>query len=200
MMTPERWEQIDQLLEACLEREPGQRAAFLAQACAGDEELQRREVESLLVAHEQAAGFIEAPAASGLFTDHQARAMVGRTLGHYHIRALLGAGGMGEVYGARDTRLDRAVAVKILPEHLAQDPEALARFDREAKAVAALSHPNILAIHDFGTEEGVSYAVMELLEGETLRNCLGRSPLAWRQAVEIGIAIAEGLAAAHAKG
>jgi serine/threonine protein kinase len=94
----------------------------------------------------------------------------------------------------------REVAVKVLPEHLAADPEALARFEREAKAVASLSHPSILAIHDFGKEQGVCYAVMELLEGETLASRLSRSPLPWREAVEIGVAVADGLAAAHAKG
>src|SRR5437867_9840267 len=98
----------------------------------------------------------------------------GTQLGPYHILAPLGAGGMGEVYRARDSRLDREVAIKVLPEHLANDPEALARFEREAKAVAALSHPNILTIYDVGTEQGVSYAVMELLAGETLRSRLSR--------------------------
>src|SRR5205085_5365583 len=123
-----------------------------------------------------------------------------RTLGHYKLRSLMGAGGMGEVYRARDTRLEREVAVKILPAHLAEDNEALRRFEREAKAVAALSHPNILAIFDFGTENQLSYAVMELLEGETLRARLKRSTLSWREAVEIGAPMADGLAAAHAKG
>jgi len=126
--------------------------------------------------------------------------MVGRTLGHYQLLSLLGAGGMGEVYRARDTKLDREVAVKILPEQSAANPEALRRFEREAKAVAALSHPNILAIYDFGTEQGVSYAVTELLAGETLRARLSRSALEWRAAAELGVAIVEGLAAAHAKG
>ena len=93
----------------------------------------------------------------------------GTRLGPYEIGARIGAGGMGEVYRARHERLQREVAVKVLPEHLAGDPGALARFEREARAVAALSHPNILAIHDFGTEAGVSFAVMELLRGETLR-------------------------------
>src|SRR6186713_3598403 len=96
----------------------------------------------------------------------------GSRLGRYEILNPLGAGGMGEVYRARDTRLDRDVAIKILPESVARDPERLARFDREAKAVAALSHPNILALHDAGTEEGTTFAVMELLEGETLRDRL----------------------------
>src|SRR5437867_2465068 len=124
----------------------------------------------------------------------------GARLGPYEILAPLGAGGMGEVYRATDTRLGREVAIKVLPEHMAKDPQALARFEREAKAVAALSHPNILAIHDFGSEQGVAYAVTELLEGETLRTRVSRSPLPWRKAVDISLAICGGLSAAHAKG
>jgi serine/threonine protein kinase/tetratricopeptide (TPR) repeat protein len=125
---------------------------------------------------------------------------VGARLGPYEILAPLGAGGMGEVYRARDPRLNREVAIKVLPERLASDPQALARFESEAKAVAALSHPNILAIHDFGNDRGVAYAVTELLEGETLRGRLGSSAMPWRRAVETGIAIADGLSAAHSKG
>jgi serine/threonine-protein kinase len=121
-------------------------------------------------------------------------------LGPYEILAPLGAGGMGEVYRARDTRLGREVAVKVLPESLADKADRQARFEREARAVAALSHPNILAIHDYGTHGSVIYAVMELLEGETLRDRLSKGPLPWREGVEIGAAIADGLAAAHAKG
>ena len=124
----------------------------------------------------------------------------GTRLGPYEILAPLGAGGMGEVYHARDPRLNREVAIKVLPERLAGDPQALARFEREAKAVAALSHPNILAIFDVGADQGVTYAVTELLEGETLRRSLSRAALAWRKAVETGSAIADGLSAAHSKG
>jgi serine/threonine protein kinase len=124
----------------------------------------------------------------------------GDRLGPYEVLGVLGAGGMGEVYRARDTRLERDVAVKVLPDALATDAEALARFEREAKAVAALSHPNILAIHDFGNADGVAYAVMELLEGETLRERLARGALPVRKAVELGAHIANGLAAAHERG
>ncbi len=124
----------------------------------------------------------------------------GSRLGPYEIGSLLGAGGMGEVYRGRDSRLGREVAIKVLPERLASNAEAMARFEREARAVAALSHPNILAIHDFGRDKGVAYAVTELLEGETLRARVTQSALPWRKAVEIGVAIAEGLASAHAKG
>jgi eukaryotic-like serine/threonine-protein kinase len=125
---------------------------------------------------------------------------VGSHLGHYEVLGPLGAGGMGEVYRARDTALDREVAIKVLPENLALDREAYARFEREAKAVAALSHPNILAIHEFGSSQGVAYAVTELLEGDTLRGRLDSGPLIEMQAVDYGLQIARGLAAAHEKG
>lgn len=123
----------------------------------------------------------------------------GDKLGPYEILAPIGAGGMGEVYRARDTRLGREVAVKVLPVHLANDSQALARFEREAKAVAALSHPNILVLFDIGAHDGIRYVVTELLEGETLRDRLSRSALSFRQTVELGIALADGLAAAHGK-
>src|SRR5262245_15177162 len=201
-MEPERWRDVERLYHAARERAPEGRAAFLDEGCAGDAAL-RREVESLLMFDDRAEQFIETPpddVAAGLIAEEQARSMAGRTLGHYRINSLIGAGGMGEVYRARDTRLDREVAIKILPEELAGNPEPLRRFEREAKAVAALSHPNILAIHDFGNEQGVSYAVMELLEGETIRARLKRVALPWREAVEVGLAVADGVAAAHAKG
>ncbi len=124
----------------------------------------------------------------------------GTRLGPYQITASLGAGGMGEVYQARDCRLDRDVAVKVLPGHLANDPQALARFEREGKALAALSHPNILAVYDVGTDQGISFVVTELLLGETLRSRLARAPIGHAKALEIGAAVADGLAAAHAKG
>ena len=124
----------------------------------------------------------------------------GTRLGPYEILAPLGAGGMGEVYRARDSRLERDVAIKVLPEHLSQNPQALSRFVRETRALAALSHPNLLAIFDTGTENGIDFAVTELLDGESLRARLLRGAAPWRTAVEIGASLAEGLAAAHSKG
>lgn len=118
----------------------------------------------------------------------------------YEILASLGAGGMGEVYRARDLRLERDVAIKVLPQHLTTDSNALSRFEREAKALAALSHSNILSIYDFGTEDGIAFAVMELLKGETLRECLQRSKLSLKSIIEISTEISEGLAAAHSQG
>ena len=126
--------------------------------------------------------------------------MIGKTLGHYRIVEKIGAGGMGEVYRASDARLDRDVAIKVLPSHLAEDAAALARFEREGKAIAALSHPNILGIFDVGSEGGIAYAVTELLEGETLRARLADGALPVRKAVDYAAQIAQGLAAAHDKG
>ncbi|MGH9444051.1 MAG: protein kinase domain-containing protein [Thermoanaerobaculia bacterium] len=123
----------------------------------------------------------------------------GTKLGPYEVLSPLGAGGMGEVYRARDTKLNRDVAIKVLPASLAQDREALGRFEREAHSIAALNHPNILSIFDFGNEDGVSYVVMELLEGETLRSKIDGGPVPQRRAVEIATSIARGLAAAHEK-
>ena len=120
-------------------------------------------------------------------------------LGPYQILGPLGAGGMGEVYRALDTRLAREVAIKILPEAVARDPDRSARFEREAQALAALSHPNVLAIHDVGREGEVAFAVTELLEGETLRDRIVRDRPSWRKSAEIAAAIADGLAAAHAR-
>src|SRR5271166_6024002 len=125
---------------------------------------------------------------------------IGTQLGRYVIAAPLGAGGMGEVFCARDLLLEREVAVKVLPERFAADPAGLARFEREVKALAALSHPNILTIYDYGTAAGVTFAVMELLTGETLRQRLRRSPLPWRCGLALAAAVTEGLAAAHGRG
>src|SRR5512132_2195650 len=122
----------------------------------------------------------------------------GTRLGPYEILASIGAGGMGEVYRARDRKLDRDVAVKVLPQSVAADPDTLARFEREAKAVAALSHQNILAIHDFGNQDGIAYAVMELLEGETLRGKLDAGPITQKQAVDYALQVAEAAGSASA--
>ena len=124
----------------------------------------------------------------------------GTKLGPYEILAAIGAGGMGEVYKAKDTRLDRLVAIKVLPEELAKNPDSLARFEREAKAVAALNHPNITGIFDIGRVDDTAYAVMELLEGESLRDRLLQGPLTPRKAIELAVQMAHGLAAAHDKG
>ena len=124
----------------------------------------------------------------------------GMKIGQYEIVELIGSGGMGEVHRARDTTLKREVAIKVLPAYVAQDPERLRRFEQEAQAAAALDHPNIVAIHEFGTFDGIPYLVSELLEGGTLQQMLKHGPLPTRKAIDYAIQIAHGLAAAHDKG
>src|SRR5713101_6493447 len=124
----------------------------------------------------------------------------GTKLGPYEIVAPLGAGGMGEVYRARDTRLDRTVALKILPAHLSDDPEAKQRFDREARTISSLNHPNICTLHDVGHQDGIDYLVMEYLEGETLADRLRKGPLPVEQVLKYGIELCEGLEKAHRSG
>src|ERR1700751_109408 len=124
----------------------------------------------------------------------------GTRLGPYEIESALGAGGMGEVYRARDTRLDRSIAIKILPTHLSSNPEAKQRFDREARAVSSLNHPNICTLHDVGHQDGIDYLVMEFLEGETLADRLRKGPLPLQQTLKYGIEICEGLEKAHRSG
>ncbi|MFN0120642.1 MAG: protein kinase domain-containing protein [Blastocatellia bacterium] len=213
-MDPQRWQKIDRLLDTLLDLPTQERAATLARECAGDSAM-RREVEALLQAHARAGSFIESPPAqlptqldaalaalapAHVTTEISRPILIGQTLGHYQLRDLLGAGGMGEVYRAFDTRLEREVAVKVLSPALAANPEAIRRFQREARAVAALSHPGILSIHDFGDDHGVSFAVMELLHGEPLRAEVARGALPWTRAVEITLEILPALEAAHARG
>ncbi len=201
-MKAERWKQIEKLYDAALELEAPRRATFLDQACADDEDL-RREVASLLASDEEAGSFLAAPAvevaAKGLAAA-EATSLIGRRIGHYQVLSLLGAGGMGEVYLARDTRLNRQVAIKFLPALFAQHPDRLRRFELEARATSALNHPNILTIFDTGLHEGAPYLVAELLEGEELRAQLEQGPLPVRKALDYAQQIAQGLAAAHEKG
>ena len=205
-MSPERWKQVQELYHATLEHEPPRRAAFLEEACAGDNEL-RREVESLLDHQAEGQGFIESPAlevAAQVIAADQAQkqtvSLVGRRIGSYQVLSVLGAGGMGEVYRARDAKLEREVALKVLPEAFALDPERLARFRREARMVAALNHPNIAAIHGLEESDGVSYLVLELVPGETLGERLAASRLSVEEALRICGQIAEALEAPHEKG
>ena len=183
------------MCHAALARPASERSAFLAGAC-GSDDLLRAEVESLLAGSDSAASFLETP----LVNDTAPTSLTGRRLGAYAIEAPLGAGGMGEVYRARDTRLGRDVAVKILPSSLAADPGRRIRFEREAKAVAALKHPNICTIHDVGHDQHVDFLVMELVEGESLAARLARGPLPLDQALARAIEIADALDRAHHHG
>jgi len=192
-VTPERWQEVKNVLASALERAPQERRAYLDQACAEPD--LRREVESLLAAHEQGnSSFIEQSVNTSPPLEK------GAQLGQYTILARIGAGGMGEVYKARDTRLSRDVAIKVLPSFLSHDPDRLRRFEQEARAAAALNHPNILAVYQMGTYEGAPYLVSELLEGATLREHLARGRTPLRKVIDYGVQIARGLAAAHEKG
>src|SRR5208283_5593065 len=192
-MTPERWQQIRDVLEKALELTPGQRSAFLDGACLSDASL-RQQVETLLAASEDVrSSFLQSSSLRVTITP-------GTKLGEYEVKSLLGSGGMGEVYRARDSRLGRDVAIKVLPSFLSTDSERLRRFEQEARAAAALNHPNILAVHQMGTYQGAPYMVSELLEGETLREQLKRGRLPIRKAIDYSVQIARGLAAAHDKG
>jgi len=193
-MTPERWQRMKGVLYVALEPPTEQRAEFLDRVCSGEDSL-RQEVDSMLSSGDQAC--------SSLLQSSRRRVPLspGTRLGHYEVHSLLGAGGMGDVYRGHDPRLDRDVAVKVLPHVFSEDPERLRRFEQEGRAAAALNHPNIVAIYDVGTtNEGIPYVVSELLEGETLRQCLKRGPLPVRKTVDLALQMASGLAAAHDKG
>ena len=201
-MPPQSWDQVKDKLQTALELPPEERAAYLSEIGKADPEL-RKEVESLLASHERAGtDFLKTralhPLSAGVSNPFSIA--VGRALGPYEIRQLIGAGGMGEVYRAHDPRLGRDVAIKVLPLLLATDPDRLRRFEREARAAAALNHPNILAIHDLGSAGDIHYVVSELLEGETLRARLQEGALSVNQAIRMLLQIAQGLGAAHAKG
>ena len=202
-MQAKRWQEIDRLFDEVLEREPSERASFLADACVGDEEL-RREVESLLAAHYRAEKFIEAPAievaakaAAAQGIDFSAR---GRKIGPYRVLSLLGAGGMGEVYLAEDTRLGRCVALKLLPADFTYDAERIRRFEREARAASALNHPNIVTIYEIGQSDGAYFIATELVEGQTLRDFMPLARAQMKEALNVIAQVADALSAAHAAG
>jgi serine/threonine protein kinase len=221
----ERWRQVEQLYHAALEQKENERGAYLERSCAGDQAL-RIEVESLIAYSQQTGRLLDKPAwevvaaemAQDLRAqdDNKADKMTGARgapdrivettltpgtkLGEYEIKSPLGSGSMGEVYRARDSRLGRDVAIKVLPSFLSADSDRLRRFEQEARAAAALNHPNILAVFQMGTYECAPYLVSELLEGETLREQIKRGRLSVRKAIGYGVQIAHGLAAAHEKG
>jgi Tol biopolymer transport system component len=200
-VTPERLREVERLFHEARERTPAERDAFLARACANDPTL-RREVESLLA--QPPAGVIDAPVGAlvaGLVAPPAPRLAPGSSVGPYRIERLLAVGGMGEVYRARDTTLGRDVAIKILPRHFTADPERLARFEREARMLAALNHPNIGAIYGLeAAAGGVRALVLELVDGETVADRIRRGPVPVRDALTIARQIADALDAAHEKG
>jgi serine/threonine protein kinase/Tfp pilus assembly protein PilF len=201
-MKAERWQQVNDLFQSAAERAPEERAAFLDEACHGDESL-CREVESLLASYERAENFIESPAfevAPELLTNDRPGALVGELIGHYRIESLIGVGGMGEVYLARDERLGRKVALKLLPKRLTADETQLSRFKTEARSASALNHPNILTVYEIGTEGNRQFIATEFIEGMTLRASLACGRMNLQAALEIAMQVASALAAAHETG
>ncbi len=194
-MNATRRDAISKLYHEALSRTPDQRARFLFDECRGDEEL-RAEVDSLLRYEAQAVDFLEA----AVLPRTPESSMIGREIGPYVIVSPLGAGGMGEVFRARDSRLGRDVAIKILPSHLIADPDRRARLAREARLLATLNHPNIGAIYEIEESADMTALVLELVEGSTLSTCLQGRPLRIAAALTIARQVAEALDAAHQKG
>jgi TolB-like protein/Flp pilus assembly protein TadD len=205
-LVPGSWARVKELFQEALERDPALRRVFVVEQCGGDPALQKT-VEALLAAHEEAGDFLETPTAMGdlalglVGRGEPTRALaIGSRVGPYEVLALLEAGGMGEVYRARDARLGRDVALKVLPAHYSKDPDRQRRFESEARAAGALNDPNIVTVFDVGSDLGKPYLVCELLEGETLGQRLRRGRLGFHESAECAAQIAHGLAAAHEKG
>src|SRR5437764_3228332 len=201
-MEPRRWARITDIYHAAIARPPEERASFIGQECNGDESL-RKQVEAMVKSHDRSGDFIESPAfavAPELLLEEPAGDLVGQLIGHYRIESLLGVGGMGEVYLARDERLGRKVALKFLPERLTADETQLSRFKTEARSASALNHPNILTVYEIGAEGNRQFIATEFIEGMTLRAAFACGRMNLHAALEIAVQVASALAAAHETG
>ncbi len=202
MEKQERHVLVERFFHAALALEPSRRAAFLDDSCASDPEL-RAEIESLPSMHEKPGDFLNSPACevgASLLGEHEASSLTGKSQGHYRIVDSIGAGGMGEVFRAHDTHLDRSVAVKVLPDEAVADLDRKRRFVLEAKSASALNHPNIVHIYDIDQADGIDFIAMEYIEGRTLGQLIRRKGLALGKTLAYAVQIADALAAAHAAG
>jgi serine/threonine protein kinase len=198
----DRWQRIEKIYHSALEIEESRRKAFLEETCMGDEAL-RHEVESLLRSDPSADRFIEEPAleiAAKTFELEEPQLRVGQQVGSYQILSLLGSGGMGVVYKARDIRLKRFVAIKVLPADQISDPERRRRFIQEARAASALNHPNIITIYEIGREQDTDFIAMEYVNGKTLDQRIPRKGMKLNEALKVAIQTADALAKAHSAG
>ena len=203
-MTSDRWRRVEDLFHSALERDPSDRESFLDAACADDRAL-REQVEGLLDSYNEAGDFIEKPLVEDSHSSRSKKStpsesIIGHKIGSYEILSLLGAGGMGEVYLARDVRLDRQIALKLLPAQFTQFPDQVERFEREARAASALNHPNIITIHDIGQEGDTHFIATEFVQGNTLREIIAKGKIKLRDGLSVAIQIASALAAAHSAG
>ena len=204
-MNPEQWQAIHELFETALEQPVEERAAFLTEACKGDEEMRRR-VEAMLAADARNDLLMDRPAYQDVTIlsptppPDDSQSFTGEMIGVYKLIKQVGHGGMGTVYLVYDTRLGRRAALKLLPSNLVNNPERVRRFQREARTASALNHPNIITIYDFGQESGRDYIVTEFVEGRTLREYIGRPDLTLNQILDVVIQVASALEAAHAAG
>jgi serine/threonine protein kinase/Tol biopolymer transport system component len=201
-MTPERWQQVKELFNAALECDASQRAAFLHQACSGDVTL-HQQVESLLAMHESSDPLLDnrvSALAAELLPQDSPPSLIGQSLSIYKIERHIGRGGMGEVYLARDTRLDRPVAIKLLPDSFIHDADRVRRFQQEARAASSLNHPNIVTIHEVAELAGLRFIVSEFVEGKTLREWMNTDGIKLDQALDIVMQTASALGAAHHAG
>src|SRR5713101_3761131 len=202
LMEPGRWARITEIYHATITRPPEERASFVGQECHGDRDL-RQQVERMVKSPERSGDFIESPAfsvAPELLTDDRGGASVGELIGHYRIESLIGIGGMGEVYLARDERLGRKAALKLLPDSLTTDGTQLSRFKNEARSASALNHPNILTVYEIGAEGDRLFIATEFIEGITLRASLACGRMNPHAALDIAVQVASALAAAHETG
>lgn len=201
-MDAERWGRVDRLLDEAMDRDQQSRSAFLDEACEGDEDL-RREVESLLEAHSRSQPFLSTPAmdvAARQLAGEKHTSPVGKQFGAYQVLSALGAGGMGEVYLARDERLGRKLALKLLPREFTRDADRVRRFEKEARAASALNHPNIITVYEMGEMAGTYFIASEYVEGQTLRQLIDRGPIPIKETVEMSAQVADALSAAHDAG
>jgi len=201
-MATEKWAQVKEVFDAALRHKPEERPQFLNEVCA-DNETVRREVESLLSSFDHAEGFMQQPVVGEMAEAATIKKHVfatGQCLSHYEIIGLIGAGGMGEVYLAKDTQLERTVALKVLPVEVAADRERMRRFVQEAKSISALNHPNIITIHEIGQTDGTHFIATEYIKGETLRERLKRESFTLSETLDIAVQIAAALSAAHEAG